>query len=123
MKAILTAAWAAVLFVTSLPAAAAQPPADVRHVKVDYSDLDLTKSRGQTTLQHRVNGAISQACAGSSFTLRDKMDRSGCISAARTGASRDVADAIAKAKQSSSQSTIASPAQTKDWKQGTFRPR
>jgi UrcA family protein len=69
MKAILTAAWAGVLFVTSLPAAAAQPPAsksfaDVRHVKVDYSDLDLTKSRGLTTLQHRVSGAIARACDG-----------------------------------------------------------
>jgi hypothetical protein len=54
------------------------------------------------------------------------MDRSGCISTARTKAAGDVADAIAKAKQSSSsssQSTIASKLKARDWKQGTFKPR
>lgn len=102
MKAILTAAWTAVLFIASLPAAAhpvaAKPFEDVRHVTVDYSDLDLSKAHGQRTLNERVRGAVRQACAGSNFTLGEKMEQSRCIGSAQTQASGDVANAIARAE-------------------------
>src|SRR6185369_16232217 len=88
MKAILCAAWAAVLFISSLPAAA--EPREVRHVSVDYSDLDLTKPNGAKVLQRRVHGAIRQACYGPDFTLRDKADQRACTKQATQEAANDM---------------------------------
>jgi UrcA family protein len=99
MKAFLTAAWAAVLFVTSLPASAAQPEWDARSVKVDYSDLDLTGAHGASTLERRVASAVRQVCGGPTFELSEKMQQHACERAARTAASRDVENAITTAKQ------------------------
>jgi UrcA family protein len=100
MKAILTAAWAAVLFVTSLPAAATQPDWDQRSVKVDYSDLDLTKAHGVSALQHRVTGAIRQVCDnGGGFSLQEKMQQRACAKQAGSKAAIGVDQAIAAARQ------------------------
>ena len=102
MKAILTATWAAVMFITSIPASAAQPEWDTRSVRVDYSDLDLTGASGISTLEHRVTGAIRQVCDGPAFGLREKMQQRACERSAGTTASKDVQNAISTAKQQSS---------------------
>jgi UrcA family protein len=99
VKAILTAAWAAVLFVTSLPAAATQPDWDQRSVKVDYSDLDLTKAHGVSALQHRVTGAIRQVCDNGDFSLQEKMQQRACAKQAGSKAAIGVDQAIAAARQ------------------------
>src|SRR4051812_44646019 len=99
MKAFLTAAWAAVLFVTSLPASAAQPQLDTQSVKVDYSDLDLTGARGASTLEHRVAGAIRQVCDGPAFGLSEQMQKHACERRAGTAASADIKKAITTARQ------------------------
>ena len=99
MKAILTATWAAVLFITSLPASAAQPDWNTRSVRVDYSDLDLTGESGVSTLEHRVAGAIHQVCDGPAFELREKMQQRACERGAGTAASKDIGNAFATAKQ------------------------
>ena len=102
MKAILTAAWAAVVFVTSLPASAAQPELTTRSASVDYSDLDLTRTSGVSTLEHRVNGAIRQVCDGPAFGLSEKLQQHACERSARTTASRSVQNAITTARELSS---------------------
>jgi UrcA family protein len=102
MKAILTATWAAVMFITSIPVSAAQPEWDTRSVRVDYSDLDLTGVSGVSTLDHRVTGAIRQVCDGPAFELREKMQQRACERGAGTTASKDVQSAISTAKQQSS---------------------
>ena len=99
MKAILTATWAAVIFITSIPVSAAQPEWDTRSVRVDYSDLDLTRAPGVSTLKHRVTGAIHQVCDGPAFELREKMQQRACERGAGTGASSQVKNAITSAKQ------------------------
>lgn len=110
MKAILTAAWAAVLFLTSLPASANQPEWDTRRVQVNYSDLDLTGARGVSTLQHRVTGAIHQVCGGPAFESHDEMQQRACERAAGTAASRDVEDAIAASRQLASPRSVGTAA-------------
>jgi UrcA family protein len=99
MKAILTAAWAAVLFISAMPAAAAAPGYEARSVKVDYSDLDLTRAQGVSTLQHRVSGAIHRVCDDADFTLRAKMQQHACAAMARNTANNDVEQAIASARK------------------------
>lgn len=98
MKAILTAAWAALVFITSLPAAAAQPDSTTQRVSVGYSDLDLTRAPGVSTLEHRVNGAIRQVCDGPTFGLNETMQQRSCERAARMEASRDLQNMITAAK-------------------------
>jgi UrcA family protein len=102
MKAILAATWAAVLFVASIPASAAQLESNTRSASVGYSDLNLTAADGVSTLKQRVSGAIHQVCDGPAFELRDKLDQRACQRAAGTVASKDVENAIATAKQQSS---------------------
>ena len=99
MKAILTAAWAAIVFITSLPASAAQPESTARSVSVDYSDLDLTRAQGVSTLEHRVNGAIRQVCDGPAFGLNEKLQQHACERSAQTTASSSVQNAITTARQ------------------------
>lgn len=106
MKAILTAAWAAIVFITSLPASAAQPESTARSVSVDYSDLDLTRAQGVSTLEHRVNGAIRQVCDGPAFGLNDKLQQHACARSAQTAASRSVQTAITTARQLPSAKSI-----------------
>jgi UrcA family protein len=108
MKAILTAAWAAALLGTALPAAAAQPDVDTRTVKVDYSDLNLASPRGISTLQNRVSGAISQVCGGPSFSAQESVQQRACERTARSAAVRDVANAVTSTKQLTSATSPAS---------------
>jgi UrcA family protein len=102
MKAILTATWAALMFITAIPASAAQPEWDTRSVRVDYSDLDLARESGASTLEHRVTGAIRQVCDGPALELNDKMQQRACQRSAGTAASKDIQKAIATSKQQSS---------------------
>lgn len=99
MKAILTAAWAAVLFVSSLPASAALPQYDTRSVKVDYSNLDLTKAQGVSTFQHRISGAVREVCGGPAFGFQEQMQQRACASSANGAARNDADKAIANARQ------------------------
>ena len=99
MKAILTAAWAAVLFVASLPASAAQPDWNTRSVRVDYSDLDLTGKAGVSTLEHRVSGAIHQVCGGSAFGLSEKMLQRDCERSTGSAGSRSIENSVTAARQ------------------------
>ena len=101
MKALVTAAWAAVLFITSIPAPAAQPEWDTRSVRVDYSDLDLAGQSGVSTLEHRVTGAMRQVCDGPAFELSEKMQQRACERRAGTAASKEFQNAVAAPKQSS----------------------
>lgn len=99
MKAILSAAWAAVLFISALPASASIPDYDTRSVTVDYSDLDLSHAHGVSTLQHRVSGAVREVCGGPSFGLFEQSDQHRCIKIAASAAAGDVGKAIAAARQ------------------------
>jgi UrcA family protein len=99
MKAILSAAWAAVLFISALPAAASIPDYDTRSVTVDYSDLDLSHARGVSTLQDRVSGAVRTVCGGPASGLFEQSDQHRCIKIAASTAAGDVGKAIAAARQ------------------------
>jgi UrcA family protein len=114
MKAILTATWAAVLFITSIPASAAQSAWDTRSVRVDYSDLDLTRAPGASTLEHRVTGAIHQVCDWPAFELREKIRQRACERGVGTAASKDIQNAIATARQRPSTRAGAALAGTAD---------
>jgi UrcA family protein len=99
MKDIVTAAWAAALLVTALPATAAEPDLETRSVKVVYSDLNLASEGGVSRLQSRVSGAIRQVCGGPTFGLQESLQQHACENNARTAASRDVQNAITSARQ------------------------
>jgi UrcA family protein len=99
MKVILTAAWAAVLFITSLPASAGQPEWGIRSVRVDYSDLDLTKAAGVSAFERRTAGAIREVCDEPIFGLREKLWQRDCELTAGSAATTDIEDAVAAAKK------------------------
>lgn len=109
MKAILTASWAVVLFITSLPAAAAQPNFNSPTIKVDYSDLNLAGPRGVSTLEHRVTRAIGNVCGGPSFNVQETMQRRACENAAQTAASRDIQNAVTIARRPANSSLAVTP--------------
>src|ERR1700751_1355257 len=96
MKAILTATWAALLFVTSLPASAARLELGTQSIQVDYSDLDLTRANGVSTLEHRVNAAVHQVCGPPAFELREKTRQQ---RSAGTAAFADIKNAITTARE------------------------
>lgn len=112
MKTILTATWAAVLFISSLPASAAQPEWNTRSVQVEYSDLDLTRPAGVSTLEHRVSGAVHQVCDGPAFGLQERMQQRACEGAAQSAASRDIEKAVTTAKQLQSTKSAGTAATT-----------
>ena len=91
MKILLTAASAAVLLATALPANAAEPELDTRTAKVSYSDLDLANPRGVSTLQNRVSGAISQVCSGPNVGLQASLDQRACETKAMASAGQRAA--------------------------------
>jgi UrcA family protein len=110
MKAILTALWATVVFINSIPASAAEPQWETRSAKVDYSDLDLTGPRGISTLEHRVSGVVHQVCGEPAFDLGEKLQQRACERRAQTDASSDISHVATTARQSQSTSSVAASA-------------
>jgi len=111
MKAILSALFATVAFIASIPASAAEPQLETRSIKVNYSDLDLTKAQGVSTLQHRVSGAVRQVCDDPAFDLNEKIQQHACTRAAGRAARSDISKAIASKGHSSA--TFAGQSQTR----------
>jgi len=102
MKSLFAALWGAVLFINSIPAAAAMPhwDSDMRQTTIGYSDLDLTRAKGVKTLESRVRRAARQVCSeGGTVSLQEKASQRSCEREARDKASGDVASAISDARQ------------------------
>jgi len=98
MKAIMSAFWATALFVMSIPAAGATPQLETRSATVNYSDLDLTRAQGVSTLQQRVSGAAHQVCGRLAVELHEPMQRQACEAAAQKNANKAIESAVAGAK-------------------------
>lgn len=70
-----------------------------KSVEVSYSDLDLTSTEGQATLDGRIKGAVRQVCGGyDAKNLRDMADHRGCVQEAKLSAKRAKVSLIAKAE-------------------------
>ena len=74
--------------------AMAFPQEETRRIKVDYSDLDLTKQQGVIKLERRVKGAVRQVCGDSGISLHEKALQRECARKAGTQAADDVAKAV-----------------------------
>ena len=112
MKVLLTAFWGAVLFISSLPAAAIPLRDDTRSVTINYSDLNLAKPAGVRTLKRRVRGAIRQVCNDGDFTIQQTMAQHECAAKAGAQGQQGIEDAVSRARQQPdwSQSTSQFPA-------------
>jgi UrcA family protein len=83
----------------------------VRHVRIQYADLDLTAAAGYKQLMNRVGWAARRACNPGSFrTLLTPGEYVGCFDGALTEARPQVDRAVDRARQLSATGTSAIPA-------------
>lgn len=87
-------ALATIALFASVPAAASEPANEVR---VGYSDLDLTGSAGQETLEQRIRGAVKRVCRPTGPSATSFIEHKACKRAAYAGARSQMKVAIARA--------------------------
>lgn len=78
-------------------AVSAPAVAGVKTKTVYYDDLDLSTSKGQTSLQTRIKNAVTQVCGTPrAFSLPERADLARCEAEARAAATPKVERTIAR---------------------------
>lgn len=82
--------------------------------RVSYADLNLASAAGETTLNHRVRGAVSAVCRDSVGSTSSSFAKQACRRFAWAGARPQIARAIQRARDiaATGSSTIAATAIT-----------